>query len=328
MRVRPFLARAAILCLAAMPVGLAQAPAGDRPLFRFQSNFWVNLHHFVRADSRRRSIPGAPLLPLSELSADERASWNAALDAYANLAKANLVFDERLIALNNALSALGDSPALPPGTVEPKIAAALNGAAPVYRAHLWEHHRRDNERWIAGFRPLVEHHAAAVTKALAAAYHVTWPSAPILVDLSCDAGPNLAYTTGGPPGTSGHTVIAPLQAADRDVGFEIVFHEASHTVDDQIVKTLDAEAARQHVGIPTDLWHAVIFFTSGEVVKRELGKQGDPSYKPYAYRFDLYGKTAKWDLMRAALERDWQPYLEGKSNFETAIRDLVHDAGR
>lgn len=328
MRTRLHLAQAAILWWAAVPAGLAQPPSGDRPIFRFQSNFWVNLHHFVRADSRRRSTGGAPLLPLSDLRGGERASWTAALDAYADLAKASLIFDEHLIGINSALAAIGDVPSLPPGTIEPRIAAALNAAAPVYRAHLWERHQRDNQRWIDEFRPVVERHAAAVTKALAAAYHVTWPSAPILVDLSCDAGPNEAYTTGGPKGTAGHTVIAPLKAEDRDVGFEIVFHEASHTVDDQIVKTLDAEAARQHVKIPESLWHVLLFFTSGEVVKREMGKQGDPFYQPYADRFDLYGKAAGWDRMRAALERDWLPYLDGKAAFDSAVRDLVRDAAR
>ena len=112
------------------------------------------------------------------------------------------------------------------------------------------------------------------------------------------------------------------------MGFEIVFHEALHTVDGQIIKMLDAEATRQGVTIPEDLWHAVIFFTSGELVKREMGKQGDPFYEPYAYRFDLYGKAAGWDRMRAALERDWQPYLNGKAGFDAAMRDLFDDASR
>jgi hypothetical protein len=29
---------------------------------------------------------------------------------------------------------------------------------------------------------------------------------------------------------------------------------------------------------------------------------------------------------QTALERDWQPYLAGKTSFEQALHDLVHDA--
>jgi len=64
-------------------------------------------------------------------------------------------------------------------------------------------------------------------------------------------------------------------------------------------------------------------YTTGEIVRCELGKQVDPAYKPYAYR-GLYAR-AGWDKMRTALERDWQPYLDGKTGFDLALRDLVRD---
>jgi hypothetical protein len=294
--------------------------------FRFQDNFWVNLHHFLRAEARRKMRGDAPVMPTAALPEEQRKTWNAALDSYAGLAKLSLIFDERLIRINNALAVVGDVEKLSSGTVEPEVVAALNAAAPIYRARLWGQHRRANEEWIAKFAPLVHKHAASITKALAAAYQVRWPVKPILADLSCEAGPNLAYTTNGPQGTAGHSVIAPLGASDIDEGFEIVFHEASHTVDDKIIQMVDAEGARQHVKPPKELWHVIIFYTSGEIVKRELGRQGDPTYKPYAYRVNLYG-TAGWDKMRVALERDWQPYLDGKVGMSKALHDLVRDAG-
>ena len=313
--------------LVTLSSGWAQTPADGSVRFQFQNNFWVNLHHFVRAEARRRSFDAAPQMPAVDLSEKDRATWNAALDAYAPLAKLNLIFDTRLININNALSTIADGAASPTGAVEPEIATALNLAAPIYRAHLWERHRRENQRWIEEFAPKIESHSATLMKALAGAYHANWPSAPIVVDLSCDSGPNLAYTTLGPPGTSGHTVIAPLKAMDPDVAFELAFHEASHTVDSQIMEALDGEAAKQHVKLPEDLWHVLIFYTTGEVVKRELRKQNDPAYKPYADHVNLYA-AAGWQEIRAALERNWQPYLDGKASFETAVHDLVRDAGQ
>ena len=314
-----------VLVLALSSPARQRRPGEDTKPFLFQSNFWVNLHLFLRAEARRQSVGSPLLLPDSSLREDERSAWDEARDAYTPLAKLNLIFDERLIRINNALSRAGDVQLLPSGTVEPDVLAVLNAAAPVYRSHLWDQHRAANEKWITDFSPMVLQHAVAVTSVLAAAYQVKWPSDPILVDLACESGPTLAYTTGGRPGTAGHTVIAPTKASDPDVAFEIVFHEASHTVDGHIMQMVDDEAARQHVKADPELWHTIIFYTAGEVVRRELGRQNDPTYKPYANRVDLY-QSAGWQKLQKALETDWQPYLDRKVDLKTAMRDVVRDA--
>jgi hypothetical protein len=289
--------------------------------FKFQDNVWINLHHFLRAEARRRAFDAPLEMPVSALSEAEKAAWSSAVDAYADLAKLDLVFDERLIRINNALAPRGEAATLPEGLVEPGVLAALNRAAPVYRAHLWPEHRRVNEEWIAAIRPGVDQHAPALTRALAKAYHVQWPKEPILVDASCEAGPVGAYTTKGLPGMAAHSVIAPSQVHDPDAAFEIVFHEASHSVD--IMKIVNAEAARQKVKPDRNLWHALLFYTTGELVKRELHKEKDASYQPYAYRFGVYDRG--WQPLRAALERDWQPYLDGNVSYSSALAKLVAD---
>lgn len=313
-----------MLALAWSSPAQQRSPGEDTKSFIFQSNFWVNLHLFLRAEARRQSVGSQLLLPDSGLREDETSAWDRARDAYLPLAKLNLIFDERLIRINNALSRAGDVQLLPSGTVEPDVLTALNAAAPVYRSHLWDQHRAANEKWITDFSPMVLQHAVAVTSALAAAYQVKWPSDPILVDLACESGPTLAYTTGGRPGTAAHSVIAPTKASDPDVAFEIVFHEASHTVDGHIMQIIDDEAARQHVKAHPDLWHTIIFYTVGEIVRRELGRQNDPTYQPYANRVNLY-QSAGWQKLQKALETDWQPYLDRKVDLKTAMRNLMRD---
>jgi hypothetical protein len=314
---------AVVLAVVSM-IGLPDRPLGSAETqFKFQDNFWVNLHHFVRAEARRRAYSQPLVMPASGLSEAERADWTAAVDAYVDLAKLSLIFDERLIRINNALADRGEAATLPEGLVEPGVLAALNRAAPAYRAHLWPEHRRANEEWIAAVRPLVEQHAPALIKALTDAYHVKWPAEPILVDASCEAGPVRAYTTGGPKGLAAHTVIAPTKNEDLTAAFETVFHEASHAVDDQIIRFVDEEGARQKVKPLPDLWHGIIFYTVGELVKRELHKEKDQGYQPYAYRFGVYDRG--WQPIRAGLEKDWQPYLDGKVDFPNALAKLVAD---
>ncbi|HEY0783668.1 MAG TPA: hypothetical protein VGE98_14505, partial [Thermoanaerobaculia bacterium] len=123
------------------------------------------------------------------------------------------------------------------------------------------------------------------------------------------------------PGTAGHTTIAPQKAQEPDVATETIFHEASHVVDEQITRAVAEEAARQHVKPHDDLWHAILFFTTGELVRRELGKGDDPSYTPYAVRFGVWERG--WQALHAALETEWRPYLDGKTSYESALGKVV-----
>lgn len=82
-----------------------------------------------------------------------------------------------------------------------------------------------------------------------------------------------------------------------------------------------AECAKKNVLLPRrDLWHAVIFYTTGELVRREL-----PGYVPYAFKNGLWKRA--WPMYLGPLERDWQPYLDGKSSFHAVIAALVNDVG-
>jgi hypothetical protein len=284
--------------------------------FIYQNDFWVNLHQHLFAEAKAGRGAGGT-----------GQAGTGSTDAYATLAKRDPVFDPQLIAINDALGRVApDAPSLPEDlAIDPAIRAALNLAAPAYRRDVWPGQRQVNDSWIADMKARVDRHGAALTRALAHAYHTDWPSLPILIDVSGEAGQFGAYTTdSGPASFAAHATIAPGgPGAEAEMGFESIFHEASHAVDAAIMKAIDAECAAQHVRAPRNLWHAVIFYTTGELVRRELGKTGDPHYQPYAYRFDVYAKGMLKE--RAALEQDWQPFLDGKVTYEEALRNLVRD---
>jgi hypothetical protein len=317
-----------LLCSQPAP-SMASTPASsESSIFTFQDNFWVNLHHFLRGESRRRSL-GSPLeQPFSTLTAEERMAWERALDAYTGLAKLSLIFDQSLVGIDNTLALSSNATAIRTNAIDSKIADALNGAAPVYRAHRWEEDRRENELWIAANAPSIRQHAARMKKAIAAVFQALPPDAPILVDLARDVGPTLAYTTEGPPGTAGHTVIAPQQNVDPDIAFDTIFHEMSHTMDNQITRLVDNEASQQGVTAPGNLWHAVTLYTTGVIVKRELrGLLDHRPYSPDAERVTMFARDG-WPRLLSAIETFWQPYLDGKIPLKTAMHDLVRGVTR
>jgi len=298
-----------------------RAPAPDRaprPAFVLQNSPWVNLHHFLRAEARRAARGAAPELALERLDARERAAWGAALAAYRGLAPRDLLHDEGMVVLNVALAGVGAAAALPAGLLEPALQAHLAAAAPVYRRHAWPAHARANAAWIADLAPLVAAHGAELTAALAQAYRCAWPAEPILVDPSHERGPVLAYTTRvAPPGFAGHVTIDPGAANRGAMGFECLAHEASHVVDEVLVGWIEAESARQGRTPPPELWHALLFFTSGVVAERVLGRAG-------TYARDV---EEGYSAYHEALERHWRPYLEGRVPFERALSELVRAAG-
>ena len=329
MRIALLITACSVLCAqkAALSPMTSGSLSSSDAVFIFQDNFWINLHHFVRGESRRRSLHAPFELPLSALNANERAAWEGALDAYVELAQLSLISDERLVRIDNTLAKVTDRDVLRSNGMEPKIVTALNAAAPVYRAHRWEEDRRENDRWIAANEPEISQHAVAVKKAIASVLQIVPPSGPILVDLARDIGPTLAYTTEGPDGTAGHTLVAPQKNSDLDVVLDTLLHEISHTMDNQITREVDDEAKRQGVKIPADLWHAITLYTTGEIVKRELGRQGGPAYRPDASRKEMFKRNG-WEEMLTDLEKYWQPYLDGKVPFQTALHELVRNAAR
>ncbi len=282
-----------------------------QPVFRFQNNFWVNLHHFLRDDAWRLNNNRPLKLPFDSLDPKERAIWEHAVDGYRDMARASVLSDS-VRQVTNALA------------ISEPASGPLIEAAPIYRAHRWDQERRENDDWIAAHQNAIQQHAAAVRRAYAATFHIAAPAQPILVDLARDTGPNLAYTFNGPPGYSGHTVLAPQKNLDPEIAMETIFHEISHTMDRQVNELLYKEAEALHIDPPRDLWHAITIYTTWKLTRRELRPDPARPYTPDADE-DQRFRANGWQSLRAALEKDWQPYLDGRGSLTEALRELLHD---
>jgi hypothetical protein len=127
------LAALALLCTASVP---AQQ---RRSMFVFEDNFWLNLHQFLRGEVHRRNVKAKPGLDPASLTEPDRAVWNGVIDSYADLAKRDVLFDELLRRIGNALATAGDVAQLPvslDSVIGPDTRVALDAAAPIYRARI------------------------------------------------------------------------------------------------------------------------------------------------------------------------------------------------
>src|SRR5271163_2385569 len=260
---------------------------GPLPVFEFHSGFWINLHHTLYYEAKLRQAPPAtaqkgnakPLIKLNTmqdaataLSPAERLAWDSSVAYYAaNYANKDLLFNNDLILLKNQLGDFEDCDELS-GTrkktcdagLPPKLTRILEAAATVYRAHLWAEQDRANRRWVARVAPLIEEQGVGISERLADIYQTKWPKAKIRVEVSAYANWSGAYTTLDPLRV---TISSTDPRNQGDEAFEVLFHEASHGIAEPVQTAIVRECHQRDKAIPRDLWHALIFYTTGEVIR-------------------------------------------------------------
>jgi hypothetical protein len=69
-----------------------------------------------------------------------------------------------------------------------------------------------------------------------------------------------------------------------------------------------------------DLWHAALFYLTGEVMRQSLNARG-VTYEPYAYKTGLFDRA--WPQFRAPIERHWRAYIDGRVGRDEAIKEIV-----
>ena len=321
------------------------------PVFELHSGFWINLHHTLYHEAKARSASPVPertektspsgIRVSAEakpaLSAAEQKIWDEAVSYYAaNFAAKDLVFSTELIELKNQLGDFEDCDELSgkkrkfcDAGLSAKLTQVLESAAPVYRAHLWPEHDRANRRWILRVTPLVQEQGVGLSERLADIYQTRWPRQKIRVDLSSYANSAGAYTTADPL----RITISSLDPRNQGAAaLEVLFHEGSHGIAEPEQAAIIRECRQRDKAIPRDLWQALVFYTTGEVLRPVLtsgkpasgGKDGtdaDGSYTPYALREGLYQRG--WSEYYKLLQQFWQPYLDGTATFDDAVARMV-----
>jgi hypothetical protein len=300
-----FLLFASVVALATM-----RPAAQPNPLFAFHSNPWLNLHHFARASAR-----GGPAA--TGLSDEESRQWAEGVEFYKPYAARDLLSDDGMVDIKSALRGAEGSTRLDGINIDAALRATLERLMPIYQRRWWPEHDRANRAWIAAAQPLLDRHGRALSQALTRTYDTAWPNNPIPVDLSVTAGPNGAYTTGPPTHVTMSSTDSSLQGL---ASLEMLFHESSHSPVSDLFQRVTKAASEQTVSVPPQLWHAVLFYTAGELTTREFERHGI-AYTQYAGQ-GLYTNLCGAGCREKIVEH-WTPRLGGKRSIADSLSALV-----
>jgi len=328
---------------------------GPLPVFEFHSGFWVNLHQFLYYQARlRETTPeaktagaksaGQPLKATQvSLNAAEQKTWEEAIAYYrTNYAGKDPQVNLDLILLKNQLGdfedcaeLLGKKKKTCDAGLPGNIGVILEAAAPIYRSHWWADQDRANRRWVARVAPLVREQGVGVSQRLAEIYQSTWPKAKIRVEVCAYANAAGAFTTLDPL----RVTISSVDPHNQDSNaLSVLFEESSHGIAIPVEDAIARECRQRDKPIPRDLWHALILFTTGEVLypilhgtpAEQPGSDSGPSdkLKPVTVPPEIWEKLKQrgWGEYNRLVEIYWQPYLDGKVRFEDAIAHLVSAA--
>ena len=263
-----------------LPAPALSRPKAKTPIFIFHTDeFWLNLHHFLyvlaRADNKERdasreAVSGAPAdqeRGLAKLNTKEQETWHKAVAWYAaGPAKKDIVFDDPLPAITNALVNAGDAKSLTGSKVDPAFVTILESVGPIYRKAWWKTHYEANRKWVKMTDELVDRHGSVVLAFITNAYKLQWPATGFHVHVSGYSNWAGAYST------IGNLLVLSSQnpSVQGAYGLETIFHEGMHQWDDQVFEALRAEAIKLNKFFPRGLSHSLIFFTAGEAVRQQI----------------------------------------------------------
>lgn len=306
----------------------ARTPLLTTEHFAVFSDFDTNLNDALIAAglARRGGKPelfhsGDETACFAALPAPVRAGWEKAVDYYAEIVSPADWTENPQHLIRVQLAGFDDELQSAEDRRYVDIVASVRGAAaPAYRACRWTVQDGKNRAWIDALKPRLAADERRVAARLERLYGTRWDGLPIPVDVVETVNWSGANSILRDP-AGGHLLIS--NSYQGPSALEVVFHESSHLLmrrDAPVQRALSDAASAVGFHLPGDLWHVVLFYTTGVAVRGILDDDGQRGYTPM-----LYGifERGSWAGYRPALEEAWGPYVAGERSLPEAAAALI-----
>ena len=297
----------------------ASAQIASTTAFTFYSHFWLNMHDYLYQKAQREDETDPACL--QRLPQHQHDQWEAARAFYQDqMGHRHHRLDDLMWVVRVKLSSLA-----PDRAVHDSLSLVLDHlrqAAPAYQACWWTDHDQRNRAWADTLLAHLALHEDTIKARLVRYYQDPWPAEPIPVDVVSYASWAGANTIAGP----NHMMMSSVNDGYKDyAALEMVFHEASHTVIGAGYGTIAQhvrEASRTHdQDPPFNLWHVILFYTTGKTVQRLVAEAGHAPYTMYMYENGLF--DGRWSRFQQPMEEHWQRYLDHEVDLRTGVYALI-----
>jgi hypothetical protein len=305
-----------------------RTPVVTTPHFAIYSDFDTNLNDALIAAgvARKGDKPelfhsGAEGACFGKLPQSARAAWDGAVGYYAEIISPAGWTDRQQYLLRVQLAGFEEDLKDAEARLFVDIARGFRAAAtPAYNACRWGAQDEKNRRWIEELKSRLAADEQRIAPRLEQLYAKRWDGLPIPVDVVETVDWSGANSILRAP-AGGHLLIS--NSYQGPAALEVVFHEASHLLmgrGDPLRQALESAAGAAGFRLPGELWHVVLFYTTGEAVRQILDDGGKSGYTPMLYGiFD----RGTWSGYRKALESTWRPYVDGERTLTEASASLI-----
>lgn len=294
------------------------------PHFALHSDLVTNVHDALLEAGRMREKgklelfeSGAEAECFDGLAPSMRTAWNLAVDYYASVISSRKWSDRQQFLIRLDLAGVKELTREQDMRYCGIARSFMAAATPAYQACRWESQDHRNRDWIQSLITQLDAHEDAISRRLAKLYDKPLGGLPIRVDVVETVNWSGATTWMLLP-DGGHIVISNVEYGP--LSLEYIFHEASHTLmgrNHPVRVALKQAAERTGITLPEDLWHAVLFYMTGETVSHELVEAGEPEYTPMLFEGNIFSQH------HAAMKQAWSAYLDGDRDLDQAAENLL-----
>jgi hypothetical protein len=310
--------------------GAAQdAELGATAYFSFHSNAKLNAHLSLYEKSLSCLFAKKPndslalfacKNKLSALSPKELQAMNALLLFYRDsVVKKDLLFDSLQRDLSDRLCATKNS--APKNKWQQQVMAQVDEFMPLFKRLYWPAIDSASQAWLRANKEQVARMESSLVPRLEKIYQAPLSKGLIRVDLAGYATWAGAYSYND---TYKHVVVSSLHPSNQNErAAEVMFHETSHFLVDKLVELIRKEAGTRDLRKSQNLWHNMIFYTTG-VVMDSWYKNEAKLYTPFYEQMNFETKFPDFKTSMDACRRYWNPYINGRSSFGDAAKEIVN----
>lgn len=296
--------------------------------FSFHSNQQLNAHLFLYNKAigcKFGKVPDDSLVHYAlkdkkdALSSKDQMALNSVLRYYRDsLLKKDLLFDSLM---RNFSDCLGSSCA------KNKMKGwqvttydQLKTFLPFFEKLWWPSIDSANKVWLNTYKGQIIGLETKIIPELERIYKTQLSDRKIRVDLSSYATWAGAYSYND---TYNHVVLSTVYKSNQgDLAAEVVFHETSHFLVDKLSEQIMTSVKGKEVKNNLNLWHNVIFYTTGFLMEKEY-KLKWQKFEPYYVHLKFEERFSDFKSTVEGCKLYWDPYLNGNATFESAVKQLV-----